>query len=114
MGKQAHLRSWPAKARATVGYLRQAAGRWPDDPEPAALVGELTIKSTDFATLWARHPVRRCRSEGVTFRHPLVGELRLAEEVFQMQEDEGQRLAVFAAEPGSPAASALRLLRVTS
>jgi transcriptional regulator with XRE-family HTH domain len=105
---------WPAKARTTVAYLRQAAGRWPDDPDLAALVGELTMNSAEFAALWARHPVRQCRSETVTFRHPLVGELTLAEEVFQVQEDEGQRLAVFAAEPGSPAEAALRLLRAAA
>lgn len=46
----------------------------------------------------------------VTFRHPLAGEMTLAEEVFRVQEDAGQRLAVFAAEPGSPSESALRLL----
>ncbi|MCF6472137.1 hypothetical protein FAF44_27645 [Nonomuraea sp. MG754425] len=69
------------------------------------------MKSARFATLWARHPVRDCRSATVTFRHPLVGELTLAEEVFRVQDDPGQRLAVFVAEPGSPSEAALRLLR---
>jgi hypothetical protein len=36
--------------------------------------------------------------------------LALAEEVFRLQEQPGQRLAVFAAEPDSAAKSDLRLL----
>ncbi|MET8867440.1 hypothetical protein ABZW11_31255 [Nonomuraea sp. NPDC004580] len=58
---------WPAKARATVGYLRQAAGRWPDDPELAALVGKLTHQ---------KHRVR----------HPL-GPSRLATAIIWLSSD---------------------------
>jgi transcriptional regulator with XRE-family HTH domain len=36
----------------TVGYLRLAAGRYPDDPLLAALVGELAVKSETFRKLW--------------------------------------------------------------
>lgn len=101
---------WPAKARDTVAYLRKAAGQWPDDPALTELVGELTMNSAEFAAMWARHPVRDCHSVTVKFRHPLVGEMTLAEEVFRLQEQPGQRLAVFAAEPGSASEAALRLL----
>ncbi|MBT2207119.1 helix-turn-helix transcriptional regulator [Actinomadura sp. NEAU-AAG7] len=101
---------WPAKARDTVAYLRKAAGQWPDDPALTELVGELAVKNEEFAALWARHPVRDCHSVTVTFWHPLVGEMKLAEEVFRLQEQPDQRLAVFAAEPDSASESALRLL----
>lgn len=101
---------WRAKARTIVGYLRKAAGQWPDDPELAALVGELTMNSPEFAALWARHPVRDCHSVTVTFRHALVGKMTLAEEVFGVQEEPGQRLAVFSADPDTASEAALRLL----
>lgn len=93
-----------------MAYLRKAAGQWPDDPALTELVGELTMNSAEFAAMWARHPVRDCHSVTVKFRHPLVGEMTLAEEVFRLQEQPGQRLAVFAAEPGSASEAALRLL----
>nr|WP_052769632.1 hypothetical protein [Streptomyces europaeiscabiei] len=48
---------WPAKARAVVGNLRLTAGRYPEDPLPAGLVGELTMHSTEFAAMWADHRI---------------------------------------------------------
>jgi hypothetical protein len=48
---------WPSKARAVVGNLRLTVGLHPDDPLLAALIGELSMKSPEFAGLWAGHPV---------------------------------------------------------
>ncbi|WP_232100363.1 hypothetical protein [Mycolicibacterium litorale] len=36
---------WHRKARAVVGNLRHVAGRHPDDPLLAGLIGELSMKS---------------------------------------------------------------------
>ncbi len=49
---------WPGVARECVAHLRMVAGRAPEDPALAALVGELTVKCAVFAELWARHDVR--------------------------------------------------------
>ena len=58
----AHTRAlyadWPAKARAVVATLRMASGQHPDDPLLAALVGELPVKSPEFAAMWADHRVK--------------------------------------------------------
>lgn len=41
--------NWEAIARDNVATLRMDAGRHPDDPELAALVGELVVASPEFA-----------------------------------------------------------------
>jgi hypothetical protein len=48
---------WDDAGRDTVANLRLAAGRHPDDPELATLVGELSMKSEEFRRWWARHDV---------------------------------------------------------
>ncbi|WBB58059.1 helix-turn-helix transcriptional regulator [Streptomyces sp. WMMC500] len=102
---------WWQKARDTVADLRQTAGRYPDDPRLTALIGELTVRSPEFASLWAAHAVRPCAQRFTRdFRHPLVGPLRLTNELMELTSDHGQRVAVFNAEPGSSSEAALLLL----
>ncbi|MEV1008802.1 helix-turn-helix transcriptional regulator [Streptomyces sp. NPDC049881] len=101
---------WTRKARATVADLRIIAGRHPGDPELNRLIGELTVGSQDFARMWAAHTVGDCGTDVRTYRHPLVGTMDLAAEFMALPRDEGQRIAVFTAEPGSPSAAALALL----
>ncbi|MFF2430902.1 helix-turn-helix transcriptional regulator [Streptomyces mirabilis] len=102
---------WRSKARDTVADLRLTAGRYPDDPELTELIGELTLKSPEFASLWAAHPVHKCVPHYTRdFRHPLVGSMTLNNELMELTNDEGQRMAVFTADEGSASAVALRLL----
>ncbi|GLY65895.1 hypothetical protein Atai01_25140 [Amycolatopsis taiwanensis] len=86
------------------------AARYPDDPDLTELVGELTLNSKEFASLWAAHPVQKCIPPSRAFHHPLVGAMTLTNEVMELAQDEGQRMALFAAAPGSSSAAALRLL----
>ncbi|MCO6004613.1 helix-turn-helix transcriptional regulator [Actinoallomurus purpureus] len=101
---------WRKKARDAVAYLRLAAGRYPDDPALTALVGELAMKSPEFAALWSAHPVGDCAYNTREYRHPLVGAFTLSEEVMPLPDDQGQRVMVWNAEPDSPSEAALRLL----
>ncbi|MFE1292065.1 helix-turn-helix domain-containing protein [Streptomyces sp. NPDC058751] len=101
---------WEQKAIDIVCLLRMDAGRHPDDPRLAALVGELSVKSEDFRRLWATHDVKE-KSHGVKLlRHPLVGELALQFESFRLAGDTELALVTYHAEPGSSSAQALRLL----
>ncbi|GGJ15472.1 hypothetical protein GCM10010121_027670 [Streptomyces brasiliensis] len=53
------------EAQLAVASLRLVAGRHPDDRGPAELIGQLSMRSAEFASLWARHPaapVRRASS----------------------------------------------------
>jgi transcriptional regulator with XRE-family HTH domain len=95
---------------AIVGYLRLDAGRHPDDPAMAALVGELSMHSPDFRRWWAAHDVRDETSGRKRINHPLVGELHLTFETLRPADDPDQALFVHTAEPDSPTAEALRLL----
>jgi len=101
---------WTTKATSVVGFLRMEAGRCPDDPHLAALVGELSVKSEEFRRLWAAYEVRAKDNGTMRFRHPLVGELTLAYETFPVAGDPYQTLVTYHAEPGSASADGLRLL----
>ncbi|MEU9166911.1 helix-turn-helix transcriptional regulator [Streptomyces sp. NPDC048420] len=98
------------QAELAVAALRLVAGRHPDDRALAGLVGQLTMKSDEFATLWARHPVRTCTSGVKHLRHPLVGAMELSFENLVIPGTSGQHLIAYTAEPASPSEAALRLL----
>jgi hypothetical protein len=93
-----------------VAFLRSEAGRDPYDKDLQDLIGELSTRSDRFRQLWAAHDVRYHRTGTKRLHHPLVGDLSLDFEAFELPGDEGQRLNVYTAAPGSPAAEALGLL----
>ncbi len=53
-------RNWHKLARVHVAYLRLAASRYPTDARLAGLIGELSMQSGDFATMWATGDVADC------------------------------------------------------
>jgi transcriptional regulator with XRE-family HTH domain len=101
---------WEEGARATVAYLRLAAGRHADDPALAELIGELSMKSEEFRRWWPRHDVQEKTHGTKRFMHPIVGPLTLAYESLTLAGDGDQTLVVYTAEPGSGSETALRLL----
>jgi transcriptional regulator with XRE-family HTH domain len=104
------LVDWEREARNTASYLRMASSDQPDDELLAALVGELSIKSPEFARIWATHPVAECLHAVREYEHPLVGRLTLNEESLRLPDDPGQRIIFAGAAPGSDSADRLRLL----
>ncbi|GHH88621.1 transcriptional regulator [Streptomyces capitiformicae] len=101
---------WTGEAGLAVASLRLVAGRRPDDRALAELVGQLSMNSPEFASLWSRHPVRTCTSGTKHLHHPLVGRMHLTFETLDIPGPSGQRLIAYTAEPGSPSEAALRLL----
>ncbi|MBT2593898.1 helix-turn-helix transcriptional regulator [Arthrobacter sp. ISL-72] len=97
---------WHAEAGRAVASLRLLSGRFADDTELAALVGELTLKSPEFGAMWAEHPVENCMSGRKTMNHPDLGVLELGFEVLTLPDDSGHRILTYTAEPGSRAAAA--------
>jgi transcriptional regulator with XRE-family HTH domain len=103
---------WENSASCAVASLRLAASRHPDDPELAALIGELTVNSDEFAALWAAHPVAEHASGPRHLRHPEVGVLTLELETLLLADDPGQRLLLYNAADPSPSQAALQMLWV--
>ncbi|MET8507687.1 helix-turn-helix transcriptional regulator [Streptomyces sp. NPDC004787] len=102
---------WECKAVEVVSVLRLYAGLHPDDQELLSLVGELSVRSEEFRSLWAAHTVTDKGHGRKRLRHPLVGEMTLGYESLKVSgDDPDQVLVTYHAEPGSPSADALRLL----
>ncbi|MFJ6758649.1 helix-turn-helix transcriptional regulator [Streptomyces sp. NPDC091273] len=101
---------WETCTLDVVGHLRLAAGKYPDDPRLASLIGELAMGSERFRRLWARADVRARTHGRKAYRHPLVGLLELHHENFALPDEPSMELLVLSAAPGSPAADGLRLL----
>ena len=101
---------WEEVAADAVAALHRQVGKDACDPLIAALVGELSVVSEEFARWWASQRVFS-RTHGVRrLHHPLVGRLDLAVEHLLVPGPLGQALVVHSAEPGSTSAEALGLL----
>jgi transcriptional regulator with XRE-family HTH domain len=107
---RARYPDWEDVAKDTVAALRASVGPDLDDAHLTDLVGELSLKSERFRSLWARHDVREKTHGTKRFVHPQVGELELHYETFAVAGSSGQVLSVYHAEPGSPTEQALALL----
>lgn len=101
---------WETVARDNVATLRMDAGRHPDDPALSELIGELSVKSPEFAAWWADHEVLRRGHGTKRYRHPIVGELTVAYEALPVPDDPDQTLFVYTVEPGSASERAMHLL----
>jgi transcriptional regulator with XRE-family HTH domain len=107
-------RNWAHDAREAVAALRMEAATRPDDPDLARLVGDLSVRDTDFRTWWAEHHVNDASYGTKHYRHPVVGDLTLDCDTWASPDGSGQRLMVLTAEPGSPSHDALLILTISA
>lgn len=107
-------REWEAEATLAVASLRYVSAVYVADDDLARLVGNLSMVSEDFAQLWAAQPVALCTHGIKRYHHPVVGRLDLHFQILHLPEDDGHRLLLHHAEPGSNAEAALRLLASTT
>jgi hypothetical protein len=91
--------------------LRIAVGRHPDDPDLAALIGELSMKSPEFVALWADHRVAPCDAASYDLHHPVVGAVTVTQQTLAIARSPEQSLVAVTTPAGSPSESALALLR---
>lgn len=103
---------WEEAAASTAAHLRALAAAEPGDPDVAALIDSLLADSPEFALSWERHEVRHRRGAAKPFNHPRVGSFTLTFEVLHL--DEGQRVTIYLAEPGTRDHDALTLLAMTT
>ena len=103
-------RDWDGMTAKAVAYLRSVIVGAIDDPRLQELIGELSLHSDRFRTLWARQDVRQ-KTSGITLlNHPLVGELDLYYEKLALPSAPGQMLITYHAEPNSASHEKLELL----
>ncbi|WP_275292338.1 helix-turn-helix transcriptional regulator [Amycolatopsis sp. La24] len=105
---------WKRKARAVVGNLRITVGKHPDDPLLAELIGELTMKSPEFVSLWQDHRVGPCDADSYELRHPVVGRVTVTQQTLSVARSPEQVLIVCTTPEGSASEEALTLLRQVS
>ncbi|RSN59330.1 transcriptional regulator [Amycolatopsis sp. WAC 04182] len=92
-----------------VAYLRLTAGRYPTDARLAGLIGELSMRSDEFATLWATGDVADCTVGPLHLRHPTVGAVNVDYQVWLQPDSPDHRLEIYTPkDPGS--ADALKIL----
>jgi transcriptional regulator with XRE-family HTH domain len=104
------VRNWEEVTAILVSSLRfNVADENSNDPELQSLIGELSIASQRFRTLWARQDVRQKTTGPAVFDHPQVGLLELRYRAFVVPETK-QVLVTYYAAPGTTAEERLRLL----
>lgn len=87
--------NWEELARTHVAYLRLTSGRYPSDARLAELIGELAMKSSKFASLWAEGDVADCTVGNMILSHPTVGALDVDYQVWLQPESPDHRLEVY-------------------
>jgi transcriptional regulator with XRE-family HTH domain len=95
-----------------VADLREATGRYPQDPGLTTLVKRLRAESPDFQRRWSQAHVARHRSSTKTATVTPVGPIVIDCDVLTAPGTD-LRIVVYTAAPGSQDASKLALLRVT-
>lgn len=101
---------WEEGTAGVVAQLRAVLGSDTDDPRLTELVGQLSLKSERFRTLWARQDIHRREGATARLNHPQVGELSLHRDKLAITGTDELLLVIYQAEPGSPSAQALDLL----
>lgn len=76
---------WEAAVVDSIAAFRRSIGESATDRRAVELVGELSLASQRFRTLWARHDIKTLQSTNV-INHPRVGGLRLNREKLPMGE----------------------------
>ncbi|MFI2033403.1 helix-turn-helix transcriptional regulator [Streptomyces bottropensis] len=106
-------RACPNRAATVVeliGMLRTQVATDPGHPRAVELVGGLTVRSDEFAALWALHGVEEPPRGQMRLNHPRVGELNLDWDAYPIPGNPGPTLMVCTAADDSPDAERLRLL----
>ncbi|MGW4771301.1 MmyB family transcriptional regulator [Nocardia sp. NPDC004278] len=89
--------------------MRTEAGCSPTDRALSDLIGELTTRSDEFSTRWARHAVRLHRTTSKTLHNSLVGDIELTGDALHLPGD-GLVVIAYSAVPDTPAHEQLSFL----
>jgi transcriptional regulator with XRE-family HTH domain len=100
---------WQETAITALAHLHARLANPTSDAAASALIEELTASSQEFVRLWERYDVHPRRSRPKNLQHPAIGKITLHQEVLHLSDD-GLRLNIYQAQPGSADETALTLL----
>jgi transcriptional regulator with XRE-family HTH domain len=98
---------WDSAVAQFIALFRRAIGDDTTDARAVELVGELSLSSARFRSLWARHDVRQLVGGTTTVNHPTVGALSLHREKLPVDD---LILVIYYPDEHSDSAEKLRLL----
>jgi transcriptional regulator with XRE-family HTH domain len=101
---------WVLARRTAAAIMRLEAGRDPLNKELTALIGELSTRSPQFRQDWAGHDVHEHRTGVKSFRHPEVGLVTVAFDVFAMPGEAGLQIVTYSPPPNTDSADKFALL----
>jgi hypothetical protein len=101
---------WDIMTARVVPHLRSITGAETGDPRLVELVGELSLRSERFRTLWARQGFKHNTTGASLFNHPQVGPRELNYERLLIAGSGMLALVTYHAQPGSDSEERLRLL----
>jgi len=93
-------KGWETMALDYIGLFRAAIGHDPTDPRAVKIVGELSLRSSEFRRLWARNEVRDNVHGAKTIRHPRIGDIDVEWDAYPLRGMPGPTMIVFVPQPG--------------
>jgi transcriptional regulator with XRE-family HTH domain len=109
--EQALYPDWDDTTARLIAGFRRSVGTDTNDARFIDLVGELSLASDRFRTLWAQQDVQARQSWPIAIDHPLVGELTLNREKLVIGDGlQNLVLAIYHPTPGSASADKLAFL----
>ncbi|MGC8481114.1 MAG: helix-turn-helix transcriptional regulator [Acidimicrobiales bacterium] len=109
--ERAFQEDWERAVDHFVAAFRKSVADDTSDPRFVELVGELSLSSARFRSLWARHDVRPLDGGTTTVNHPIVGQMRLHRDKLPFGD---LLLVLYYPEQGSESDQKLRLLASTA
>jgi transcriptional regulator with XRE-family HTH domain len=99
---------WGDAVQRCLGEFRAEIGARLHEPAISRLVGRLLVASEAFRVGWENHDVRGFTSRERTFRHPLVGDLRLLQNRLVLADHPDLHIVIFKPVPATETAARLR------
>lgn len=93
-------KGWEAMALDYIGLFRTAIGHDLADPRAIEVIGELSLRSSEFRRLWARNEVRDNVHGAKTIRHPRIGDIDVEWDAYPLRGSPGPIMVVFVPQPG--------------
>ncbi|SFR10528.1 Helix-turn-helix domain-containing protein [Lentzea waywayandensis] len=103
-------RDWAEIAADIVATLRASVIPGRDNEALSRIVGDLSTRSEEFASMWADYRLSEHQHGVKRFFHEAVGDLRLNWQTLRLPDSQGQTIVIYSADTGSPSEEKLRLL----